>query len=52
MKHQPLILGGLCLLLGYSSAWALRKPSPVPAALRAFHRQEQMARLRRLAIRR
>lgn len=50
MKHQPLVLGGLCLLLGYAGAWASRKSSPVPAPLRAFHRQEQMARLRRLFI--
>jgi glycosyltransferase involved in cell wall biosynthesis len=50
MKNQPLVLGGLCLMLGYASAWASRTPSPVPDPLRAFHRQEQMARLRRLLI--
>ena len=46
MKNRPLVLGGLGLLAGYASAWALQKPSPIPAALRAFHRREQMQRLR------
>jgi biofilm PGA synthesis N-glycosyltransferase PgaC len=48
MKNAPLVLGGLCLTLGYTSAWVTRKSSPVPSALRAFHRQEQIDRLRRL----
>lgn len=48
MKNQPLVLGGLCLIAGYATAWAARKPSPVPAALREFHRREQMDRLRKL----
>jgi GT2 family glycosyltransferase len=48
MKNPPLILGGLCLTAGYLSAWVTRKPSPVPSELRAFHRSEQMARLRRI----
>jgi biofilm PGA synthesis N-glycosyltransferase PgaC len=48
MKNQPLVLGGLCLMAGYTSAWLSRKPSPVPAALREFHRREQLIRLRRI----
>jgi glycosyltransferase involved in cell wall biosynthesis len=48
MKNPPLVLGGLCLLAGYASAWAAREPSAIPSALRDFHRREQMARLRKL----
>jgi hypothetical protein len=48
MKNRPLVVGGLSLIAGYASAWASRRPSPVPADLRAFHRREQMARLRRI----
>jgi len=48
MKNRPLIVGGLSLLLGYMSAWLFRTPSPVPPALRAFHRDEQLIRLRRI----
>jgi GT2 family glycosyltransferase len=51
MKNQPLVLGGACLIAGYASAWVTRKPSPVPADLRAFHRREQMDRLRGLISR-
>jgi len=48
MKSEPLVLGGLCLMAGYASAWAMRRPSPIPTELREFHRREQMDRLRRL----
>lgn len=48
MKHPPLVVGGLCLLAGYASAWVRRRPSPVPQPLRDFHRHEQMDRLRKL----
>ena len=48
MKNPPLVLGGASLMAGYASAWVVRKQSPVPAALRRFHRDEQMARLRAL----
>jgi glycosyltransferase involved in cell wall biosynthesis len=48
MKHTPVVIGGLCLMAGYAAAWAGRMPSPVPEALRQFHRREQMARLRSL----
>jgi hypothetical protein len=52
MRRPPVIVGGLCLIGGYVSAWALRKTSPVSAELRAFHRREQMDRLRGLFSRR
>ena len=48
MKNQPLVLGGVCLMVGYASAWLSGKPSPIPAALREFHRREQLIRLRRI----
>jgi len=46
MKNQPLIFGGLSLLFGYAYAWLSRRPNPIPAELRSFHRQEQVRRLR------
>jgi biofilm PGA synthesis N-glycosyltransferase PgaC len=52
MRTAPVVVGGVCLMAGYASAWALRKTSPVPAELRAFHRREQMDRLRRFVGRR
>jgi biofilm PGA synthesis N-glycosyltransferase PgaC len=48
MKNPPFVLGGVCLMAGYASAWVSRKPTPVPPALRAFHRREQMNRLRQI----
>jgi hypothetical protein len=48
MKNRPMLVGGLCLMAGYANAWATRKSSPIPAALREFHRREQMERLQLL----
>jgi len=48
MRERPYVLGGLCLVLGYFWGWVTRINSPVPVQLRAFHRREQMARLRSL----
>ena len=48
MKNRPVVLGGLCLVAGYASAWLSGTPSPVPASLREFHRREQLTRLRRI----
>ena len=48
MRRPPFVLGGACLIAGYFAAWAARTPSPVPADLRAFHRREQLDRLRRM----
>lgn len=46
MRSRPFVLGGLCLIAGYLAAWARRTQSPVPVAVREFHRREQMERLR------
>ena len=48
MKNSPVVLGGVCLMAGYASAWLSGTPSPVPATLREFHRREQLTRLRRI----
>jgi hypothetical protein len=48
MKNRPFVLGGLCLIAGYVSAWVLRKRQFISADLRAFHRHEQMERLRQV----
>jgi glycosyltransferase involved in cell wall biosynthesis len=45
MKNQPLIVGGLSLLFGYTFAWLSGKPNPIPVELRSFHRREQKQRL-------
>lgn len=50
MKNQPLILGGLSLLSGYIYAWLSRKPNPIPANLRSFHRREQRERMRKILL--
>jgi biofilm PGA synthesis N-glycosyltransferase PgaC len=46
MRQKPVVLGGACLMAGYAWAWARRLQSPVPQDLRAFHRAEQLERLR------
>lgn len=48
MKNQPLLVGGLSLLCGYTYAWLFGKHNPIPAELRSFHRREQMNRIRNL----
>ena len=48
MKGRPVILGGLWFLAGYWWACLTRMHRPVSKELMAFHRGEQMARLRRL----
>ena len=48
MKNRPLFIGGLSLIAGYASAWAMRKTEPgASRELREFHRREQIERLRR-----
>jgi poly-beta-1,6-N-acetyl-D-glucosamine synthase len=46
MGRRPYLLGGLCLLAGYSWALTKRVPRPVSAELIRFHQREQMQRLR------
>ena len=43
---QPLIIGGLALGLGYCWAFFRRAPRAVSRELMAFHRREQMSKLR------
>ncbi len=47
MSQRPLCLGGLWLGAGYFSAMLRRLERPVPTELIAFHRHEQMQRLKR-----
>jgi hypothetical protein len=47
MRRPPLVVGGLALMLGYMWAWCCGGSSPISGELRAFHRREQMDRLRR-----
>ncbi len=47
MTKRPLVFGGLALETGYVCAWLRRDPRPVSTEFLAFHRGEQMARLRR-----
>jgi biofilm PGA synthesis N-glycosyltransferase PgaC len=46
MKHQPFILGGVFLFLGYFSALLRRMERPIPPDLIKFYRKEQMQRLK------
>jgi glycosyltransferase involved in cell wall biosynthesis len=45
---KPFITGGLALGLGYCWALLCRVPRPVSPDIMAFHRQEQMEKLRRI----
>jgi len=46
MKSKPYILGGLLLFIGYAWAGISRMERPVSQELMAFHRKEQMRRLK------
>lgn len=48
MRERPFLLGGLCFQAGYLWSAITRMKRPVSAELMAFHRGEQVARLRRL----
>ncbi|HOY59398.1 MAG TPA: glycosyltransferase family 2 protein [Verrucomicrobiota bacterium] len=50
MRETPLLLGGLCFQAGYLWSAVTRVERPVSFELMAFHRGEQMARLRRLLL--
>ncbi|MGB6476603.1 MAG: glycosyltransferase family 2 protein [Candidatus Sulfotelmatobacter sp.] len=52
MTKKPLLLGGLALGAGYLWASTRRAERPVSSELMAFHRREQMNRLKRLLTRR
>jgi glycosyltransferase involved in cell wall biosynthesis len=47
---QPFIMGGLALGLGYCWAFLRRTPRSVSHELMAFHRKEQMAKLKAILI--
>ena len=47
---QPFIVGGLALGLGYCWAFLRRTPRSVSQELMAFHRKEQMAKLKAILI--
>jgi biofilm PGA synthesis N-glycosyltransferase PgaC len=46
LTKQPLIIGGTALGAGYCWAFIRRTPRPVSRELMAFHRKEQMAKLK------
>jgi hypothetical protein len=48
MAKSPYIVGGLALIAGYLWCWIRGQERAVSAPLMAFHRSEQMARLRGL----
>jgi poly-beta-1,6-N-acetyl-D-glucosamine synthase len=48
MRKRPWIIGGLLFEFGYWWSFLTRMPRPVSQELIAFHRGEQMARLKRL----
>jgi biofilm PGA synthesis N-glycosyltransferase PgaC len=47
MTRRPFLIGGLLLLSGYLWGWISKAARPVSGELMAFHRKEQMSRLRR-----
>jgi biofilm PGA synthesis N-glycosyltransferase PgaC len=48
LGKPPYVVGGLALLAGYLWCWASRRERPVSRELMAFHRAEQLARLKGL----
>jgi poly-beta-1,6-N-acetyl-D-glucosamine synthase len=48
MRNRPWILGGAMFQVGFLWAAIVREPRPVSPELMAFHRAEQMARLRKI----
>ena len=46
MTKRPLFLGGIALMLGYVTAFAVRMPRPISPELMKFHRQEQLEKLK------
>lgn len=47
MKNRPFVMGGLVLMLGYTWAGLSGIERPIPQNLMAFHRKEQIKRLKR-----
>jgi glycosyltransferase involved in cell wall biosynthesis len=51
MRRRPYILGGVLLIAGYAWAGITRMKRPVPRDLVAFHRKEQIGRLKSFLFR-
>lgn len=51
LARKPYVVGGLALMAGYAWCWATRPQRPIAADLVAFHRGEQLERLRALVRR-
>jgi poly-beta-1,6-N-acetyl-D-glucosamine synthase len=51
LTRPPYVIGGVCLLSGYVSAFARGHKRPISDELVRFHRSEQMARLRGFFLR-
>jgi poly-beta-1,6-N-acetyl-D-glucosamine synthase len=52
MSKKPFVIGGVFLLAGYFWCWITRFNRPISQELVAFHRKEQLARLRGLLFKR
>ncbi len=50
MTKKPYVVGGVFLLLGYFCSWVTRRERSVSPELMAFHRREQMTRLKHLLV--
>lgn len=50
LRKRPYAIGGILLLVGYLYSLFTRVERPVPAHLLAFHRREQLERLRNLIL--
>ena len=48
MAQKPYVLGGLGLIAGYVWCWLTQHDRPISEELMAFHRREQMSRLKGL----
>jgi poly-beta-1,6-N-acetyl-D-glucosamine synthase len=48
MTKKPYVIGGVCLMCGYLWCWMTQRRRPVPPELVAFHRREQLDRLKQL----
>lgn len=51
MKNRPFVCSGIFLMLGYAWAGLTGMKRPISGDLMAFHRKEQMERLKRIFIR-
>ena len=48
LTKKPYVLGGACLLAGYMWCWITRHERSVSKELMAFHRREQLVRLKKV----